>query len=98
MLDARNMLRQYYALRDLSGLPKIRFQDLRHSAATLLHAAGVPMAAISRLLGHSSTRTTQDVYAHTTNEMEAETADKMDAIFGPVDVSVDVKTVSRKPQ
>ncbi len=98
LLEARSMLGQYYKLRDLSGLPKIRFQDLRHSAATLLTAAGVPMPAISRILGHSSTRTTQEVYAHVTNEMEAETAAKMDAIFKPVDVTVDVKTTSRKPQ
>ena len=97
MLDARNMLRDYYRLRDLSGLPKIRFQDLRHSAATLLCAAGVPMPAISKLLGHSSTRTTQEVYAHVTNEMETEAADKMDAIFEPVAVNVAVKTALRKP-
>ena len=98
MLEARNMLREYYKLRDLSGLPKIRFHDLRHSAATLLCAAGVPMPAISRILGHASTRTTQDVYAHVTNEMEADAAAKMDAIFKPVDVTVDVKTAQRRPQ
>lgn len=31
MLDARNMLREYYKLRDRAQLPKIRFHDLCHS-------------------------------------------------------------------
>ena len=39
MLDARNLLRSYYVLRAVAALPKIRFHDLRHSAATLLRAA-----------------------------------------------------------
>lgn len=31
MLDARNMLREYYRLRDRAQLPKIRFHDSCHS-------------------------------------------------------------------
>jgi integrase len=83
MLDARNMLRQYYKIRDLAGLPKIRYHDLRHSAATLLHAAGVPMAMIQKLLGHASMRTTQEVYSHVTTDMEARAAATMDELFRP---------------
>jgi integrase len=81
MLDFRNMLRDYYRLRDGAALPKIRFHDLRHSAATLLHAAGVPTQAIKSLLGHRSTRTTEEIYMHTTGEMEAEAADTMNGIL-----------------
>ena len=38
--------------RDLvhAGVPRIRFHDLRHSAATTLLAAGVPLAVISEWL------------------------------------------------
>jgi integrase len=54
MLDARNMLREYYKLRDLAELPKIRFHDLRHPAATLLHTAGVPMASIQKFRSSSA--------------------------------------------
>lgn len=80
MLDARNMLREYYKLRAASGLPKIRFQDLRHSAASLLHAAGVPSHAIQKLLGHASVRTTEEIYTHVTTDMESEAAEKMEEI------------------
>jgi len=36
-IDPRNMLREYYRLRDRAQLPKIRLHDLRHSAATILN-------------------------------------------------------------
>lgn len=96
MLDARNMLRDYYKLRDISGVPKVRFHDLRHSAATLLRAAGVPTPAISKLLGHASTRTTDEVYSHVISDMEEEAAAKMDQIFKPVAVTVAVKSTSER--
>jgi integrase len=43
---------------------KIRLHDLRHSAATNLIKAGVPLAHVQRILRHASIRTTVDTYAH----------------------------------
>jgi len=37
---------------------------LRHTAATWMAQAGVPMWVISKYLGHTSTRTTERIYAH----------------------------------
>ena len=96
MLEARNMLRTYYRLVQLSGLPAIRFHDLRHSAATILHVAGVPDQAIKNLLGHASVRTTQEVYMHVTPDGEDHASSKMDELLKPVDVAVDVKKDSRR--
>lgn len=45
------------------GRPDIHFHDLRHSFASLLVQAGVPLYTAGLLLGHASTRTTQR-YAH----------------------------------
>jgi integrase len=92
LLDPRNMLREYYRLRKQAQLPKIRFHDLRHSAATILKMAGIPDQAIQKLLGHASVRTTQEIYMHLTPGGEKRAADKMDEIFGPVAVNVAVKT------
>ena len=91
-LEPRNMLREYYRLRDQAQLPKIRFHDLRHSAATILKMAGIPDEVIQKLLGHASVRTTQEIYMHLTPGAEKRAADKMDEIFGPVAVTVAVKT------
>jgi integrase len=47
-----------------AGLPHIRVHDLRHTAGSLLVAAGVPMPTVADFLGHSSPATTASVYAH----------------------------------
>jgi integrase len=46
------------------------FHSLRHVFATwALHDAHIPMEDVSRLLGHSSTRVTQDIYIHVRTDM-----------------------------
>ena len=47
-----------------AGLVGFRPHDLRHSAASLLHADGVPVKTISAYLGHADTQTTNNVYIH----------------------------------
>ena len=47
---------------DLGKSP--RLHDLRHSHASWLIAAGVPLPVIQRRLGHESIQTTVDVYGH----------------------------------
>lgn len=47
-----------------AGFPTLRFHDLRHSHATHLIRAGVPIKDISDRLGHASTAFTMDTYAH----------------------------------
>ncbi len=42
----------------------IRFHDLRHSCATNLLKAGVPLQHVARILRHSSIRVTNDIYGH----------------------------------
>ena len=46
------------------------FHSLRHVFATwALHDAGIPIEDLSRLMGHSSTRVTQDIYIHVRHDM-----------------------------
>ena len=63
-LHPRNVLRTLHQLLDKANLPVMQFHDLRHSAASLLLAAGVELAEVSMLLGHSELRVTMDFYAH----------------------------------
>ena len=44
--------------------PHVAFHELRHTYASHLAQAGVPLLTISRLLGHSDTRITARHYAH----------------------------------
>ena len=51
---------------------------LRHSHTSILFAEGVPLAAVSARLGHSSVRTTQEIYAHMITGQDEEAARKWD--------------------
>lgn len=47
-----------------AGLPPIRLHDLRHGQGSLMLAAGVDIALVSKRLGHSSVSITSDTYSH----------------------------------
>ncbi len=64
--------------REAAGLPAARFHDLRHSAATLMLAEGVPLAVISEWLGHSGIAITASHYAAIVPTLRRDAADAMD--------------------
>jgi integrase len=83
-LDPRNVLRAFHALLSAAGItPRRRFHDLRHSAAAILIAQGVPLVEVSMLLGHSEIRTTADLYGHLVKQTAALAATRMDAVLRP---------------
>jgi integrase len=55
-----------------AGLPQIRLHDLRHTHATILLAAGVPVKVVSERLGHSTPAFTMAVYQHVLPGMQRE--------------------------
>lgn len=64
------------------GAPPARFHDLRHTAATLLLAMGVPVAEVQEILRHSSIQVTKDIYGHLEVEHLRGATDKMDGLLG----------------
>ena len=62
--------RSFYPLLECSSLPRIRFHDLRHTAATLLLGQGVHPKIVSEMLGHSQIAITLDLYSHVTPTMQ----------------------------
>jgi integrase len=57
-----------------TALPKIRFHDLRHTHASLLLQAGVPVKVVSERLGHANAAFTITVYQHVLPGMQADAA------------------------
>lgn len=53
-----------------ANVTKIRFHDLRHTHATMCLEAGMSLKEVQDRLGHSSIKTTGDVYAHVTESMK----------------------------
>jgi integrase len=64
------------------GLPHVRFHDLRHGAASMMLASGVPLKTVSEQLGHSSIVVTADVYAHVTKDMRRDAAEAIERAIG----------------
>lgn len=58
-----------------AGVPRIRLHDVRHTHATLLLKAGVPLKVVSERLGHSSPAFTMAVYQHVLPGMQRDAAD-----------------------
>jgi integrase len=84
-------------------LPRIRLHDLRHTHATLLLKAGVPLKVVSERLGHSSPAFTMAVYQHVLPGMQRDAADvfaRLVAAENPKvdvgDVGVDMVSVDRR--
>lgn len=55
--------------------------DLRHAMASYWIANGVPIKVVSERLGHSNISITLDIYGHLLPNMQADAADKMDALL-----------------
>jgi integrase len=59
-------------------LPLVSVQGLRHSFATVMLKAKVPMKVTSTILGHSTTELTSDTYSHVFTDMLEDAADVFD--------------------
>lgn len=81
-IEAGNLTRRaFYPLLERAGVPRARFHDLRHTAATLLLTQGVHPKIVQEMLGHSAVSLTLDVYSHVVPSLQAEAAAKMDAVL-----------------
>lgn len=79
-IDPTNLTRQFSHLLKEAGLGKVRFHDLRHTAASLMLNNGVDVLVASRRLGHAKPSITLDVYGHLIPSVQAEAADVMDRL------------------
>ncbi|NEC77147.1 tyrosine-type recombinase/integrase [Streptomyces rochei] len=84
LLDATNVRRAFrQALKDAEGVDADEWtpRELRHSFVSLLSDRGVPLEQISRLVGHSGTAVTEEVYRKQIRPVIQTGAVVMDGIF-----------------
>jgi integrase len=89
--DPSNLRIDFNRIIRKAGLPKIRFHDLRHTAASLMLNHGVPIIVASKRLGHSLPSTTLDVYGHLYHELQNDAARIMDELVIPIPVELSEK-------
>jgi len=79
-----NLRKDFLKVLDRTGLPKIRFHDLRHTAESLMPNNGIPPIVVSNILGHSKPSTTLDIYGHLLPETQTDAAKIMDDLVTPI--------------
>ena len=63
------------------GRPDARPHDLRHTCATAAIAAGSDIKSVQDLMGHATAAFTLDRYAHTSQRMKQDTANRLQAYY-----------------
>lgn len=88
--------RYWDSLTKAAGLPHLHFHSLRHFTATTLLAAGIPSKAVSELLGHSTTRTTIEVYQSVLTETKHEIVSVIESLIDEKESPVSVGAHTRE--
>ena len=81
-IDPDNLYRMFKALLGRAGVSDVRFHDLRHTAASLMLASGLPVNVVSEVLLHAQTSTTLNTYAHALPGAHRQVADAMQRLLG----------------
>ncbi len=81
-VDAPHVSHAFRTVLARAGLPRIRFHDLRHTAATLLLEAGMHPRVVAERLGHSTPALVLNVYGHVTERMQEQATVVLDRVLG----------------
>jgi integrase len=80
--DGPRVTRRFQKILEDAGLPRQRFHDLRHAAASLLLAQNVHPRVVMEVLGHSQISLTLGTYSHVIPSLQRKAASRMDAMLG----------------
>jgi integrase len=80
-INREHILLYFAVVLKRAGLPRIRFHDTRHTAATLMLAGGIQVHVVSRILGHANITTTLQSYAHLLPVLEEQAVDILATMY-----------------
>lgn len=75
----------------------LRFHDLRHTFATASLEHGMDVKTLSTIIGHVSSSTTLNIYAHVTDEMQRTAAAKIDRRIAKAEPTQEQNVQPSKP-
>ena len=79
-IDAKNLQRSWKRALDKYDIPYRKFHALRHTYATALFEKGVNIVTVSKLLGHSTIKTTE-IYTHVLENVKKEEVQVLNEFF-----------------
>lgn len=81
-IEGATLTRHSNTLLRQATLRRIRFHELRHSAATLILEQGVELVVIKELLGHAHIGVTATLYAHVRLRLQRQALDLLGHALG----------------
>jgi integrase len=79
-IDAKNLRRSWKRALENANIPYRKFHVLRHTYATRLFENNTSILTVSRLLGHSTIKTTE-IYTHVLEDIKAKEVECLNTIF-----------------
>ena len=76
----QSLTKAWADIRVRAGIKDVRIHDLRHTSASLMLSAGVPLDIVGRVLGHTQAQTTLR-YAHLTDEAGKAATDALGTVI-----------------
>nr|WP_325213556.1 site-specific integrase [uncultured Oscillibacter sp.] len=95
--DPAAVRKRLQTILERAGCKKIRFHDLRHTFSTAALEHGMDIKTLSTIIGHVSSSTTLNIYAHVTDEMRRTAAVKIDQGIGKTELQAERQSAPRKP-
>ena len=95
-LDPAAVRKKLAIVLERAGCKHVRFHDLRHTFATNALEHGMDIKTLSAVIGHVSSATTLNVYAHVTDEMRQSAAAKIDRAIAKVEPQQE-SAIPKKP-
>ena len=81
VIEPNYLTRVFHKVISESELPTIRLHDLRHSVASNLLDMGFTVVQVAEWLGHSSSATTLNYYAHTDKTSKMNISNSINEVF-----------------
>ncbi|WP_100065149.1 tyrosine-type recombinase/integrase [Miniphocaeibacter massiliensis] len=81
-MDNKKLPRAFKKVLEKANIRDMNFHSLRHSYATRLFEANVPMKTVQSLLGHKDIQTTMNIYTHVMNEDKTDAVESIAHLFG----------------
>ncbi len=82
-LHGTTITKQFRGLLTRAGMPPLRYHALRHGAASLMAAQGVPPRVAMEVLGHAQISTTMNLYSHVALDSQRDAVERIgQAVWG----------------
>ena len=96
-MDPSAVRKRLQTVLERADCKRLRFHDLRHTFATASLEHGMDVKTLSTIIGHVSSSTTLNIYAHVTSEMQRTAAAKIDRGIAKSEAAQEVDAAPRIP-